>query len=377
LLIVALAQTSSSSSAAVILNYVFYLIFIGLFFVLSMPGIGQRFQMSFAIRDIEGKLSMLEKFANDSKVSTENLLKEKGAKDPKGLTERLAEIFTIDPVNVEPTDIIPRMRLLLRTTENKVRDLITMSATGIDNISRSKIEMSAEVTNALNMMYKIVRHYLITAKKLNNIFLVYQLQMVVPQLVKQAEAYVKAQKTFIKGIPIGDSFGPMVASRFLMKAETKREVSRDTVAGEVYFEGRKLTVIKAKGPMATVGTPGEAVAKVVEENQGKVARIITVDAALRLEGEKTGSIAEGTGVAMGDPGPEKIEIERIAVKYGIPIDALISKMSIEEAITEMRKEIYDAVEPMVEMVKQLIRERTREGDHIVIVGVGNTIGVAQ
>jgi len=119
------------------------------------------------------------------------------------------------------------------------------------------------------------------------------------------------------------------------------------------------------------------VAKVVEENQGKVARIITVDAALRLEGEKTGSIAEGTGVAMGDPGPEKIEIERIAVKYGIPIDALISKMSIEEAITEMRKEIYDAVEPMVEMVKQLIRERTREGDHIVIVGVGNTIGVAQ
>jgi hypothetical protein len=377
LLIVALAQTSSSSSAAVILNYVFYLIFIGLFFVLSMPGIGQRFQMSFAIRDIEGKLSMLEKFANDSKVSTENLLKEKGAKDPKGLTERLAEIFTIDPVNVEPTDIIPRMRLLLRTTENKVRDLITMSAPGIDNISRSKIEMSAEVTNALNMVYKIVRHYLITAKKLNNIFLVYQLQMVVPQLVKQAEAYVKAQKTFIKGIPIGDSFGPMVASRFLMKAETKREVSRDTVAGEVYFEGRKLTVIKAKGPMATVGTPGEAVAKVVEENQGKVARIITVDAALRLEGEKTGSIAEGTGVAMGDPGPEKIEIERIAVKYGIPIDALISKMSIEEAITEMRKEIYDAVEPMVEMVKQLIRERTREGDHIVIVGVGNTIGVAQ
>ncbi len=377
MLIVALAQTSSSSSAAVILNYVFYLIFIGLFFVLSMPGIGQRFQMSFAIRDIEGKLSMLEKFANDSKVSTENLLKEKGAKDPKGLTERLAEIFTIDPVNVEPTDIIPRMRLLLRTTENKVRDLITMSAPGIDNISRSKIEMSAEVTNALNMVYKIVRHYLITAKKLNNIFLVYQLQMVVPQLVKQAEAYVKAQKTFIKGIPIGDSFGPMVASRFLMKAETKREVSRDTVAGEVYFEGRKLTVIKAKGPMATVGTPGEAVAKVVEENQGKVARIITVDAALRLEGEKTGSIAEGTGVAMGDPGPEKIEIERIAVKYGIPIDALISKMSIEEAITEMRKEIYDAVEPMVEMVKQLIRERTREGDHIVIVGVGNTIGVAQ
>ncbi len=129
--------------------------------------------------------------------------------------------------------------------------------------------------------------------------------------------------------------------------------------------------------MATVGRPGEAVANVVEEYKGNIKRIITVDAALKLEGEETGSVAEGTGVAMGDPGPEKIAIERIAVKYGIPIDALIVKMGMEEAITEMRKSVYDASSRIMQMLKRIIQERTHPGDIVVVVGVGNTSGVAQ
>jgi len=98
---------------------------------------------------------------------------------------------------------------------------------------------------------------------------------------------------------------------------------------------------------------------------------------LKLEGENTGAIAEGTGVAMGDPGPEKISIERVAVRYNIPIDAVIVKMSMEEAITEMRKEIYQAAPKALELVKKIILERTKPGDIVVLVGVGNTAGVAQ
>jgi len=345
--------------------------------ILFLPGVGQRFQSYFITKDIEQRLLVLEKYANEAKGTTERLLKEKGAKDPKGLTERLAEIFVIDPVSVEPTDIISRMRLLMRSGQNKVKDMIKLSVPKADPVTVSKIEVSAEITNALNMVYKVVRHYLLQAKKLNNFYLLFQLQMVVPMLVKIAESYDKAHKTFVEGKPVGDSLGPMVASRFLLNSEKKWQVSDETIAGETYYEGRRLIVVKAEGPMATVGTPGEAVEKVVEENKGRVKRIITVDAALKLEGEKTGSIAEGTGVAMGDPGPEKIAIERVAVRYGIPIDALIVKMGMDEAIIEMRKEIYDAVDPVVEMTKQIIKERTEEGDTVVIVGVGNTSGVAQ
>ncbi|MEM0199971.1 MAG: DUF1512 domain-containing protein [Saccharolobus sp.] len=376
--LIVLAQVASSQSSSFSFYYVLtYILFFVLLFLLYLPGVNTRLTVSMLSRGIEAQLSTIEKYLNESKSKMEQLLKERGVQDPKAFIDRVAEMFIIDPVNIEPTDIIGRMKLLLRTGEDKIRDLITLVIPGIDNVSRSKLEVSAEVVNSLNLIYKVIRHYLILAKKLNSVVLLYQLQFVVPQLVKISEAYSKAMNTFIRGIPVGDSLGPLVTSYLFMKANKKWNPSRDTVAGEVEFEGRKLVVVKAEGPMATVGRPGEAVENVVEEYKGKVSRIITIDAALKLEGEKTGSIAEGTGVAMGDPGPEKISIERVAVKYNIPIDAIIVKMSMEEAITEMRKEIYQAASKALDLVKKTILERTKVGDVVVIVGVGNTVGVAQ
>ncbi|MCH4814300.1 MAG: DUF1512 domain-containing protein [Saccharolobus sp.] len=374
--LIALAQTSLNQASS--LYYVLtYVLFFVLLFLLYLPGVNTRLTVSMLARGIEGQLSMIERYLNESKSKMEQLLKERGVQDPKPFIERVSEMFIIDPVNVEPTDIISRMRLLLRSGEDKIRDLITLMVPNIDSVNRSKLEVSAEVVNSLNLIYKVVRHYLILAKKLNSVVLLYQLQFVVPQLVKISEAYSKAMNTFIRGIPVGDSLGPLVAAYLFMNADKKWNPSRDTVAGEVEFEGRRLVVIKAEGPMATVGRPGEAVENAVEEYKGKVTRIITIDAALKLEGENTGAIAEGTGVAMGDPGPEKISIERVAVKYNIPIDAVIVKMSMEEAITEMRKEIYQAAPKALELVKKIILERTKPGDIVVVVGVGNTAGVAQ
>jgi hypothetical protein len=43
----------------------------------------------------------------------------------------------------------------------------------------------------------------------------------------------------------------------------------------------------------------------------------------------------------------------------------------------MRKEIFDAVDKAIERVKQLVLERTKEGDRIIIAGIGNSIGIGQ
>ncbi|MCG3108017.1 hypothetical protein L3N51_00295 [Metallosphaera sp. J1] len=378
-LIIALAQTSSQgqSGAALAFSYIFYIFFIALLALSFFPGVQQKTQIMFLSRDVEQKLQMIEGYLKDSRGLTEKLLKEKGFADPKAFVDRIIDRFVIDPVSVEPTDIINRMKLLMRSNEDTVREMITAVNPNIDPMTRSQIEISTEVVNALNLIYKVIRHYLIMAKKLNSIMIMYQLQMVAPIYVKYAEAYAKAQKVFLQGIPIGDGLGPLVASRFLMKADQKFTVSKDTIAGSIEFEGRKVVVVKAEGPMATVGTPGEGVQNVIEREGGRVSRIITVDAALKLEGEETGSVAEGMGVAMGDPGPEKIAIERVAVKYGIPIDAVIVKMSMEEAITEMRKEVYQAADKAIEYVKRIILERTKPGSTVVVVGVGNTAGIAQ
>jgi hypothetical protein len=43
----------------------------------------------------------------------------------------------------------------------------------------------------------------------------------------------------------------------------------------------------------------------------------------------------------------------------------------------MRKEINDSVDKVIERVRDVVKERTKEGDKVIIVGVGNSIGVGQ
>jgi len=81
--------------------------------------------------------------------------------------------------------------------------------------------------------------------------------------------------------------------------------------------------------------------------------------------------------AIGDPGPEKIRIERAAARYNIPLRAIVVKMAMEEAIQEMKEEIAKAADKVVDMIKDIVLSETREGDRILIAGIGNTVGIAQ
>ena len=100
-----------------------------------------------------------------------------------------------------------------------------------------------------------------------------------------------------------------------------------------------------------------------------------IDAALRLESEKTGEIAVGVGAAIGDPGPEKFKIESVCAKYKIPLYAIIIKESYIEAVTPMNKSIAEAADKAVEYVKKIIREEVPEEGKVIIAGIGNTVGV--
>jgi hypothetical protein len=102
-----------------------------------------------------------------------------------------------------------------------------------------------------------------------------------------------------------------------------------------------------------------------------------IDAALKLEGEKTGAIAEGVGSAIGGIGVERYQIEDVATKFSIPIYAIIVKQSVQDAITVMRKEISDSFDKLYNTVSAVIEDKTLEGDSILVIGVGNTAGVGQ
>jgi hypothetical protein len=194
--------------------------------------------------------------------------------------------------------------------------------------------------------------------------------------MKEAEAYASALKAFAYGQPIGDGAGALVAAKLLHGYET-RKVPKDCLVATVPIEGRTALVIKAEGPGGNVGKPGDAVKAVIDENEGKIASVIMIDAGLKLEGEMVGEVADGIGAAIGGPGVDQYKIEESLVEYHIPIYAVIVKEDIGDAVSPMRKEIADSIDKVIERVKNVILERTKEGDKVIIVGVGNTIGIGQ
>jgi hypothetical protein len=203
-----------------------------------------------------------------------------------------------------------------------------------------------------------------------------QVQMILPLIMREAEAYGSALKAFAFGQPIGDGAGALVAAK-LMQGYEKRKMPKDCVVAKVPFEGRIAHVIKAEGPGGNVGKPGDAIKQIIEENKGKIANIIMIDAGQKLEGEEPGEVAEGIGTAIGGPGVDQFKIEETILKFKIPINAVIVKEDIGDVVSPMRKEISDAANTAIERIRRVVRERSKEGDTIIIAGIGNSIGIGQ
>jgi hypothetical protein len=354
-----------------ILSALLWLVFM-LYLLTDLP---QKTQFMRYERGVAARLGVVEGLVKESISKVKSCLMKLGANNVDTLVgNTLENYFAIEPVSIEPIDIIKRLDHIITVNEDKFKSDLHKSMPNIGRHMLNNIAVSLAVTSALYTIYKILRHYYLIGKKYENWVLLMQLYLMLPQIVKELIPYAKAVETFAKGIPIGDSVGPMVAYK-LAGLSPRIDIEEDTVYSVIEVEGRKVYVIKAKGPGATVGKPGKAVARVAEMLNYKVARIITIDAALKLEGEPTGLVAEGSGAAIGDVGPEKIEIERVAVKCGTPLDAVIVKMSNEEAIKPMSKEVAEGAEKAFQVVLEIIRNRTKPGDNVIVVGIGNTVGV--
>jgi len=338
---------------------------------------GQQIQSRIALMQIDGAVRKLETMRNDAKALTLKMLREIGKPkdDPTPKLNTLLEQFLIEPVSMDPAGIVGKFDHLLDVREDKFKSDVARIAPEATPAQVNNLENLVEASWALNYMFKVVRHLYLLGKKTFSLFVIFQLQAFLPLIMIEAEAYQGASKAFAEGHPIGDGAGALVASK-LMKDREARKVPKDMVAAETTLEGRRVIALKAEGPGGNVGKPGDAIRQVLEENNGKASMIIMVDAALKLEGEKTGEIGEGIGAAIGGIGTERFKIEEEATKFGIPVYAIVIKQSIQEAVTTMKKEISEAAEPVLEKIKGLIVERTKEGELVIIAGIGNTAGIA-
>src|SRR3989337_1431847 len=371
-----LALTSQLGGAGDIISQIFSIVYI-LFFVVFIF-YGQRIQMYAAIREVEGSLYKLKHMRDEARKTTIETIKfiGKPATDPTSRVDRYLEYFTIGPQGMDPAGIVYKLDHILDVRDARMKDEVKLMAPATDEAQVFNLENTLEAAMALNFIFKVVRHFYIQGKKTLSFYVMLQLQMILPLVMKEAEAYANALKAFANGQPIGDGAGPLVAAKLMHGYET-RKVPKDCVVATVPIEGRTAFIIKAEGPGGNVGKPGDAVEAVIAENEGKIASVIMIDAGLKLEGEHVGAVAEGIGAAIGGPGVDQFKIEESIAEYHIPINAVIVKEDIGDAVSPMRKEISDSLAKVIERVKSVILERTKEGDKIVIVGVGNTIGIGQ
>jgi len=360
------------SSIGWIMNVLFYVIFVVFIFY------GSRIQTYVMIREVEGSLYKLKYIKEEGRKMAVETIKEIGKPqtDPTAKVDRFLEYFTIAPQTLDPAGVVWKLEHILDVRDERLKDEVKLMAPAADETQANNLENTLEAAMALNFIYKVIRHFYLLGKKTLSLYIIMQIQMILPMIMREAEAYASALKAFAFGQPIGDGAGALVAAKIMHGYETKK-IEKDCVVSTVPFEGRTAFVIKAEGPGGNVGKPGDAIEHVIEENNGKIAMVVMIDAALKLEGEGLGEVAEGVGAAIGGPGVDQYKIEEKILKYHIPINAVIVKEDTGDAVSPMRKEIFDSVNTVVDRIKEVVLERTKEGDKIIIAGIGNTIGIGQ
>jgi hypothetical protein len=371
------AATAPTEDSTLLMLFWFAFLLLSFFFY---PIFGQRLQLINVLRDIDRKLFRLKLMRDDVRQRTISALKQAGTDlTDEELEKRLDAIldyFYIPPESMDPAGVVYKLEHILEIGENRFEDQVG-ALVKTDDLHRVKtLTNLVEVARAMNLIYRIVRHYYLLGRKTSNYFLAIQVQMMMPMILELAEAYRQASFAFYNGQPIGDGAGVLVAAKLAreIKAVTVDESVKDTTVMLGEWEGRKVYIVRARGPGGTVGRPGEAVKKVIEM-EGKVDTVITIDAALKLEGEETGKIAEGAGVAIGGPGVDKFKIETIAKEKNVSLYAIAIFQSIAEAITPMRESISKATEQVLEKVKEIIRKYVPEKGVVIVAGIGNTVGI--
>jgi hypothetical protein len=337
---------------------------------------GQRIQLQVTSGEIKKGIKKLDAYRVDARAELIDYIKKNmnPKEDPTKKIDRFLDYFTIMPVDMDPNGIVDKIRHTVRAREDYSRNHVKSISPEIDEIQLSKIITLLEIATSLHMIYKIINHMYLTAKKQNNYPLILPLQMILPFIMEEAEAITKAIPAFKLGQPVGDGIGPMVVGKMML--DTKKEtVAFQTVLSETKYDERNLFLLKAEGPGSTVGRPGDAVEDIVAKNKPDI--IIMVDAALKMEGEDSAITAQGFGAAIGGIGTERFQIEDIATKNNIPIFAIVIKQSIKEAITLMTKDIANQADNVRSQVYEMIHENTQPGQSVLLIGVGNTIGVPQ
>ncbi|WP_424713825.1 DUF1512 family protein [Methanobacterium sp.] len=317
----------------------------------------------------------IENMVKESKLKLKKISIEKGSpgNDPTDAIDNFMEFFIVPPVSLDPAGIMDKFESILDLGEEKFQHMTKTIAPNADDEWKSNITMTLKATLGINGVAKMVRHNLELSKKTGNLQILLMLQMGLPMIMRLVKAEYEGVNAFSNENPVGDGIGPLVAGMFMEElSDDELEYFEDVVIGKKMVDGHEITILRAKGPGARVGKIGKTVNRLI--NEKGIKRLITVDAAQKLEGEETGSVAEGIGVVIGGFGVDKWLIEEQMVKNDLEVDAIIIKMGPEEAMCQMTRKILESSKKALEVLNNSI-SLSEPGTKIMILGVGNSCGV--
>ena len=332
---------------------------------------GQRIQLQITSGEIRKSIKELDRLRAGARSELLEYVRERAGGGREAALDRHISGFAIQPVGIDPAGLVGKMRRVLRSREDAAR--LSVASTGMRGAEAERAQTMLEAASALRAAYMAVNHMFLTAKKHRNYPLILPLQMALPSVMEEARALRDGVGAFRRGQPVGDGIGPLVLAR-MMRGLEKTEPAPQTAMARTEMDGRRVILLKALGPGPTVGRLDEAAEAAL---QGGVDAVVTVDAALRYEGQESGIVEEGFGVAMGGSGAERFSIEEAAAKAGVPVLAVVVRQSVREAVTLMTRQIAESAEETGERARQAVLRSAGPGKTVLVVGVGNTSGVAQ
>jgi hypothetical protein len=337
-----------------------------LFFVLIF--LYPRLMLSQLIYKLEQSAAKLENMSQTSVKIVARKVDGKVNAETKKKIEEFTDFFVVEPSNIDPYGLVKKIDQTIRSMESRFGEFVDEVAKDKEYGQKQEINYGLRAAMGVRQIAKIVRHNVEMAKKFKNLQIAMIIQMQLPIIEKIAESELKGTEAFVNGLPIGDSIGPLVAASLMEKS---KEIAEDIMCAEATIEGRKCFILKAKGPSPHLGRNDEAITYLMKKH--KISRILTIDAAQKLEGEKSGSVAEGTGFAMGGWAQREM-IENTLLPKKVPIDGIVIKVGFMEAIMPMKKEIYESVPKAHEFIKKSVK-RTKKNEKLIIIGIGNSSGI--
>ncbi len=128
---------------------------------------GQRIQLYITSGEIKKGIKKLDSYREESRNELINYVTINLNPKPGSIKkiDRFLDHFTIMPIDMDPNGIVDKVRHTVRSREDYTREHVKLLSPGISDLELTKVQTLLEIASTLQMIYKIVNHMFLTAKK--------------------------------------------------------------------------------------------------------------------------------------------------------------------------------------------------------------------